>query len=506
MKATPMNKYQKTDKLAPVVKPPEFSMEAEQSLLGGLMLTRIKFEQISEVVSESDFFRADHRLIFNAIATLSDRGQSHNLIAVWDLLESRGQLEDAGSQRYLGSLGNDTAETIPNHLTAHARIVHRHALKRQRLTAIAQDNEDQIALITNSIRTLESEKTQGAMTTINDILARKSEYDWLIQGWIERHQTIVLFGESQSYKSLLAIDLACCIATGKLWRGKGVKQGAVLYVVGEGAGSGLTRRFRAWEIANQTPLIGTPILIQESATVLPDDADRLIAEAKSILLSKGWTLELVILDTLNRTMAGDERDSGDFSKYQRALDWIKQTFDCSAMYIHHTGHADKKRERGVSEIGCNADVRMQMEIIGEKTRRLHVPKIKDADTPDEFIFTLATVEIEATSTGQPITSVVLRQLIDHTSPIQPALRPQQRAALQLLSNLYHQHSKKLADMGEDPDMATVGEDQWQEAMKSTIKDRGQRSRLRAELIDAGYVAAEDNFVYLTTAGKEETRR
>lgn len=493
----------RSQKVVPLIKDEAPSSEHEQTVIGGLIiLTNKGFEKVRTILTVDDFYSEAHRVIYSAIAELSADGKYHDIMSVADLLEKRGELEDAGGLQYLGALARDTPSTAL--IEHYAMIVKRRSLERQRRAAAAKNEWERVPEITAAIKKNESgEKVDVGLSTINDILARKSEHDWLIRGWIERHQTVVLFGQSQSYKSLLAIDLACCIATGQPWRGQDVKQGAVLYVVGEGAGSGLTRRFKAWEIVNQTPLIDTPILVQESATVLPDDAERLIAESQSILLSKGWTLELVILDTLNRTMAGDERDSGDFSKYQRALDRVKQKFDCAALYIHHTGHADKSRERGVSEIGCNADVRMAMEIIGEKTRRLHAPKVKDADTPSEMIFTLASVEISPGSTeGQPVTSVVLRQLsaVGQEQPIST----QQRRMLKLLADLYQHHREALANTGHNPDMARVGEDEWKAAMQAEIKDKGQRSRIRTELFRIGAVTEiEEGFVQLTAFGEKE---
>lgn len=258
------------------------------------------------------------------------------------------------------------------------------------------------------------------LLTVDDVLTRSMAHDWLIKGYIERKQTVVLYGESQSYKSLLAIEMACAIAKSIEWRNHQTKPGAVLYIVGEGGGGGLTRRLRAWEIANHTALAGAPLFFREIPTLLPIDTHDLIENVTEFLTAHGWKLELVILDTLARTLQGDENSQQDFAKYQQALDTLRDTFDCAAMFCHHTGHLEKDRPRGAYSIMGNADVLLQMEKLDEKLSKLVARKLKDAATPEDIIFQLAVVELGGLDEdGNPVTSVVLRHLRDFQAPPSP---------------------------------------------------------------------------------------
>jgi replicative DNA helicase len=108
---------------------PPHSVEAEQSLLGGLMLDQRAWDQIADIVSTEDLYRADHRLIFTAIAALVERNQPADAVTVSEQLQRLGQLEAAGGLPYLARLVQDTPSAA--NIRAYARIVREHAMLRQ---------------------------------------------------------------------------------------------------------------------------------------------------------------------------------------------------------------------------------------------------------------------------------------------------------------------------------------------------------------------------------------
>jgi replicative DNA helicase len=112
---------------------PPHSIEAEQSLLGGLMLDSSAWDQVGDRVSADDFYRQDHRLIFDAAAGLIGRGQPCDAVTISVHLESQGLLEQVGGLGYLGSLARDTP-TAAN-IRAYADIVRERAVLRQLITA-----------------------------------------------------------------------------------------------------------------------------------------------------------------------------------------------------------------------------------------------------------------------------------------------------------------------------------------------------------------------------------
>jgi replicative DNA helicase len=117
---------------ADAVTPPH-SVEAEQAVLGGLLLDPTAWDQVADVVTEMDFYRPDHRLIFEAIGALAGSAKACDVVTVSEQLERTGGLESAGGLAYLSSLARDTP-TAAN-VRAYADIVRERSLLRQLIRA-----------------------------------------------------------------------------------------------------------------------------------------------------------------------------------------------------------------------------------------------------------------------------------------------------------------------------------------------------------------------------------
>ncbi len=111
------------------MKLPPHSIQAEQSVLGGLMLDNQMWDSIADRVGEEDFYRKDHRLIFCAIRDLADKQDPFDVITLSELLEQAGKLEDAGGLAYLGTLAKDTPSAA--NIVAYADIVRERSVLRQ---------------------------------------------------------------------------------------------------------------------------------------------------------------------------------------------------------------------------------------------------------------------------------------------------------------------------------------------------------------------------------------
>src|SRR5579859_159528 len=112
---------------------PPHSIEAEQSVLGGLMLDAAAWDQIADRVVAEDFYRNDHRLIFEAAAILIERSQPCDAVTLSGHLESQGLLDQVGGLSYLGSLARDTPTTA--NIRAYADIVRERSVLRQLISA-----------------------------------------------------------------------------------------------------------------------------------------------------------------------------------------------------------------------------------------------------------------------------------------------------------------------------------------------------------------------------------
>src|SRR5580692_7605242 len=111
------------------VRTPPHSLEAEQAVLGGLLLDAAAWFNVSDVVRAEDFYRPDHRTIFDGIRTLATNQKPTDPVTVAEHLERHGHLTDVGGLAYLGTLARDTP-TAAN-VRAYAEIVHERSMLRQ---------------------------------------------------------------------------------------------------------------------------------------------------------------------------------------------------------------------------------------------------------------------------------------------------------------------------------------------------------------------------------------
>lgn len=118
------------------VKIPPHSIEAEQSVLGGLMLDNRAWDQIVDRVRELDFYRHDHRLIYRVMARLSEQSKPLDVLTVAESLREFNELENAGGEIYLFELANNTPSVA--NIVAYADIVRERSVLRQ-LIATAND-------------------------------------------------------------------------------------------------------------------------------------------------------------------------------------------------------------------------------------------------------------------------------------------------------------------------------------------------------------------------------
>ena len=111
------------------VKIPPHSVEAEQAVLGGLMLDNRRFDEVAEVITASDFYRQDHRLIYAAVERLASESEPLDVVTLAEYLERAGDIEDAGGLSYLAELAEKTPSAA--NIRAYAQIVAERSILRQ---------------------------------------------------------------------------------------------------------------------------------------------------------------------------------------------------------------------------------------------------------------------------------------------------------------------------------------------------------------------------------------
>jgi replicative DNA helicase len=124
-----MQNFSNSDAQIDEIKLPPHSVEAEQSVLGGLLLESSALDKIADLINDSDFYRKEHRLIYQQIVRLSELAKPIDVITVAEALEIAGKLNDVGGLTYLGGL----AQNVPSaaNVRRYGEIVRERSIMRK---------------------------------------------------------------------------------------------------------------------------------------------------------------------------------------------------------------------------------------------------------------------------------------------------------------------------------------------------------------------------------------
>jgi hypothetical protein len=198
-----------------------------------------------------------------------------------------------------------------------------------------------------------------AFTPLSQLKARPRP-KWLIQDVLVEATAVVLSGDSQSFKTFSALDMALCVATGTPWHGRPVQSGAVVYIAAEG-GWTLRDRLEAWETGRgiEAPeerfhLLEVPVSIGDVATVASFSA--FIQERAP---------RLVVIDTLSACAEGlKENASEDMATFVRHMKAIARATGAAVVVIHHNNKGGDLR--GAVSLKNDADTHITFERQGEE--------------------------------------------------------------------------------------------------------------------------------------------
>jgi len=225
--------------------PPQ-ALEAEQSLLGGLLLDNRRSDEVTDAVGASDFYSQNHRLIFKAVLALQANNHPADVVTVSEWLEQNNALEDAGGLAYIGTLANNTPSTA--NILTYARIVRERSILRALISAANEisDNAyspegrtprevlDRAEQMVFEISERDGKARQG-FTTIQDLLTRSidrieelfesketvtgiptgfSDLDDMTSG-LQRGDLVIVAGRPSMGKTSFAMNIAEYVAVEK---------------------------------------------------------------------------------------------------------------------------------------------------------------------------------------------------------------------------------------------------------------------------------------------------
>ena len=242
-------------------------------------------------------------------------------------------------------------------------------------------------------------------------LANRPPIKWHIRHVLPQADVIVLFGESGSGKSFVALDLALSVAMGAPWRANRTTQGSVLYIAAEGQG-GYAARLRALAKHHGLDLDSVPIDFLPAAPNVLHQPDM---QALYDLL-RGHRYDLVIFDTLAQVTSGANENSGeDMGRALTNCRKLGQHVGGTVMLVHHAGKDTSKGARGWSGIKAAADAEIEV-TRDEAIRCIKVTKLKDGGDGGEYPFKLQQVDLGRDDEGEPVSSCVIQHLTEDQAP------------------------------------------------------------------------------------------
>jgi hypothetical protein len=237
-----------------------------------------------------------------------------------------------------------------------------------------------------------------------DSIKLSKDRRYLVKGLVPYPGLTVIWGPPKSGKSFWTFDLIMHVVLGWEYRGRRVHQGPAIYCCFEGQ-SGIKARieaFRQRHLAEQSD--APPFYLQPVTIDLVKEHGELIAAIRTTLADVPPVA--VVLDTLNRSLAGSESSDTDMSAYVRAADAIRDTFDCSVLIVHHCGINDS-RPRGHTSLTGAADAQLAVKRDAGGNLFVTVEFMKDGEEGDTIASRLEPVDVGIDEDGEPISSCVI---------------------------------------------------------------------------------------------------
>jgi len=311
-----------------------------------------------------------------------------------------------------------------------------------------------------------SVKRRFELVRLDTVEIKETEY--VVDKHLEADALGMVFGEPGKGKSFVVIDMALCVATGLAWHGHCTKQGAVIYIAGEGH-SGFARRTRAWALEHGVDLTGVPFFKSTRSCQLFDiaSAHEVADSVRDICEEYNVTPTLIVIDTVARNMGGDENSTPDMARFVEHIDaLLRIPYKAHVMLVHHSGKASPGQARGSTVLRGALDQEYMVEM-DDATHmiRLTNKKMKDGEIPPEKTFAIKQVGLGihgrdgSEIVGACLETVNISGVINQLKEKREHLGKNEVRALKALESLVFARSREGMDN-------IVSVDDWREVCKN----------------------------------------
>jgi hypothetical protein len=255
--------------------------------------------------------------------------------------------------------------------------------------------------------------TRPYLLSMRDLDARPPP-EWLVAGLIPEGALVVPFGPPKSGKTFLVLSFCLHVAAGLPWFGMAVKQGAVVYIAGEGTG-GLTFRLRAMR-GRYGISVDAPFWIRERAVNFRLEAE--VTELATMIRATvgNELIAMVVIDTLARAMPGaDENSAQEVGVVIAGCDRLRDVLGCAVVAVHHSGKDAARGARGTSALRGAWDTALEITGSGKRVM-MTVADQKEAEAGQVLRFRLEEVSV---GIGRSSLVPVLDDTADANEPEKP---------------------------------------------------------------------------------------
>jgi hypothetical protein len=341
--------------------PPQ-SVEAEQSVLGGLMLAPQRLEEVQAVLSESDFYRRDHRLTFRGMVELIGKNKPVDAVTLGEWFEASQLIEQVGGAVYLGEIQGSTPGAA--NLLAYAEIVRQKSLLRRaielgteivnagfqpegrdahQVLAEAQAGVDQLAV---SAQTDDSLRPIPLLSEVR----KPTPPRYVVDPYLPRGEVTLLASHGGAGKTTLAEIIACHVACGRWVFGKRVEAEKVAFVSFEDDGEKVA--YKISKIVERYDLDHS--LIRQNLRVFDwSEGDTALATEESVdgirrlVATALWSrfkqatkgCGLLIADNASEAFDGDEINRRQVKRFMGMFREVARKRDAAALVLAHIDKA-----------------------------------------------------------------------------------------------------------------------------------------------------------------------
>ena len=368
---------------APLKVPPH-SLEAERSVLGGLMLDELAFDRVSGVLGADDFYRGDHRIIYRCMISLVEQNKPLDIITISEALDAVGELNNVGGVAYLSELANSVPTT--SNITAYANIVVERATVRKLISVANEIADSGFNPAGRNVATLideaeskvfkigDSRPSTGGPQGVKNILAKTVErIDELYQSQgaltgvstgfrdlddmtmgLQKGDLIIVAGRPSMGKTSFAMNIAESVVISE--------QKPVLVFSMEMPADSLMMRMlsslgridqtkiRSGQLSDDdwprltsavTLLNDKPLFIDDTAALSPNE---IRSRARRLVREHG-SLALIVIDYLQlmQVAGGSENRATEISEISRSLKGIAKEFECPLIALSQLNRSLEQR-------------------------------------------------------------------------------------------------------------------------------------------------------------------